>query len=369
MGRKRTLLTVAVAALVVLAGCATMGNGGSDAGGGDGEALSDASDGGDGGGDGGDGGGGGAPEQASGGDSDAAADGGQAAVSGQPLEVNRAIIRTGTVELRVEDYDTSRAAIADRAQSLGGYVAGSGSTRHTRDNQSWTTGYVVVRVPSERFSDVLSHARDRGTVTNEETQTEDVTDDLVDLEARLTNLKERRDRLRSFYDRANSTGELLRIEEELSSVQSEIERLEAKKRALEDRVAFATLRVELREPEPDVTQEDDDTAGASLVSAFLGSMATLADLAYGFVLFTVRLAPFVLFLGLPALVLGLAARRRFGAGLPWVGGGPTADSGAGSKARDAEPATDESAAGATADDGEESGDGGTEESTTGGSDG
>jgi len=363
MGRKRTLLTVAVAALVVLAGCATVGSGdGGDAT--DGEVLSDASDGADGGGD----GGGGAQDQASGGDGDgAAADGGQAAVSGQPLGVDRAIIRTGTVELRVEDYDTARSAIADRARSLGGYVAGSGSTRHTRDNQSWTTGYVVVRVPSGRFSDVLSHARDRGTVTDEETQTEDVTDELVDLEARLTNLKERRDRLRSFYDRANSTGELLRIEEELSSVQSDIEQLEAKKRALEDRVAFATLRVELREPEPDVTAEDG-AAGASLVSAFLGSMATLVDLAYGVVLFTVRLAPFVLFLGLPALVLGLAARRRFGTGLPWVGGAPPADSGAGSGIGDAGPDTDEGGGGATADDEGGTADGDTAESTTGGSD-
>lgn len=333
MGRKRTLLTVAVAALVVLAGCATMGSGGSDAAGDDGEALSEASGGADGGG--GDGGGG-APDQASGG---AATDGGQAAVSGQPLQVDRAIIRTGTVELRVEDHDAARSAIAARAQSLGGYVAGSGSTRHTRDNRSWTTGYVVVRVPSGRFSDVLSHARDRGRVMDEETQTEDVTDELVDLDARLTNLEERRDRLRSFYNRANSTRELLRIEEELSSVQSEIEQLEAEKRALEDRVAFATLRVELNEPKPDVTPEEEETAGASLVSAFLASVAALGGLAYGFVLFTVRLAPFVLFLGLPALGLGLAARRRFGAG-PWFDSEPPGDSGVGSETTGAAPATE-----------------------------
>jgi len=349
MGRKRTLLTVTVAALVVLAGCATMGSGGSDAAGDNGASLSEAGDGTDGGG--GDGGGG-DPDQASGGD---AADGGQAAVSGQPLEVDRAIVRTGTVELRVDDFDAARSATADHARDLGGYVAGSGSTRHTRDNQSWTTGYVVVRIPSGRFSGALSHARDRGTVIDEETQTEDVTDRLVDLEARLTNLEERRDRLRSFYERANSTGELLRIEGELSSVQSEIEQLEAEKRALEDRVAFATLRVELNEPEPDVTPEEEKAAGASLVSAFLASVATLGGLAYGFVLFTVRLAPFVLFLGLPALGLGLAARRRFGAGR-WFGGEPPADSEIGSETTGAAPATEGEDGGTNTDDGDEESD-------------
>jgi len=319
MSRKRTLLTVAVAVLVALAGCASLGGNAGDAGqaGGDGggEALSESSD--SGGGDGGDGGDGGGDAQAGRSSDDAR----QAAVSGQARQVDRKIIRTGTVELQVEDYESARSAVADRARNLGGYVSGSGSIQHTRDNESWTTGYVVVRVPSERFSDVLSHARDRGAVLNEQTETEDVTDQLVDLEARLTNLEQRRDRLRSFYDQANTTGELLRIEEQLSSVQSEIEQLEAEKRSLEDRVAFATLRVELSEPEPSPsTQEEDPTFRASLVSAFQGSMDTLANLAYGLVLFSVRLAPFVLFVGLPALGVGLAVRRRSGHWLPWLGG-------------------------------------------------
>jgi len=317
MVRKRTLLTVAVALLVVLAGCASIGSGDGAAGGGDGagEDFAASEDGAqemDSGGDGGDGGGGDAAQASSGDGAGASAEGGQGAVSGQPVQVDRAIIRTGTVELRIENFDTARAAIADSARSHGGYVSGSGSTLHTRDNESWTTGYVVVRVPSDQFSDVLSGARTRGTVLNEETRTEDVTDQLVDIEARLTNLRERRDRLRSFYEQANSTDELLRIEEELSSVQSDIEQLEAKKRSLEQRVSFATLRVELEEPEPGRMPDEDPTFAASLVSTFLGSMATLGGMVTGFALFVAGLAPFLLFLGIPALAVGLLARRRFG---------------------------------------------------------
>lgn len=317
MARKRTFLTVAVALLVVLAGCASIGSEGGAAGGGDGggedfAASQDRAEEMDSGGDGGDGGGGDAAPASRGDGGGTGADGGQAAVSGQPLQVDRAIIRTGTVELRVEGFDTARAAIADSARSHGGYVSGSGSTLHTRDNESWTTGYVVVRVPSDQFADVLSGARSRGTVLDEKTRTEDVTDQLVDIEARLTNLRERRDRLRSFYEQANSTGELLRIEEELSSVQSDIEQLEAKQRSLEQRVSFATLRVELEEPEPGPTPDEDPTFAASLVSTFLGSMATLGNMISGFALFVAGLAPFLLFLGLPALAIGLFARRRFG---------------------------------------------------------
>lgn len=329
MTRKRTLLTLVAVLLVVLAGCASVGSDGDLAGGSDGgdesfaadgddteELDAGRADGGDGGADGGDGGGGQAPA-ASGGDAGgdgAGAGGGEASVGGQPLQIDRAIIRTGTVRLRVEEFDSARAAIAERARSKGGYVSESGSRHHTRDNESWTTGYVVVRIPSDQFSSVLSDTRARGTVLNEETRTEDVTDQLVDIEARLTSLRERRDRLRSFYERANSTGELLRIEEELSSVQSDIEQLEAKQRSLEQRVAFATLRVELTEPEPDRTPDEAPGFVASLGSAFSSSMATLANMVTGFVLFAAGLAPFLLFLGVPAVVVGLLARRRYGFG-------------------------------------------------------
>lgn len=298
MKRKHGLVAVGLAVLVVLAGCAAIGG---DSGGDSAELA---------GGDGGDGANA-AGVESTGDDGADSGESQQSVPAEQSARVDRAVVRTGTVELRSEEFGTTRSAVADHARSLGGYVSGSGSTRHSRDNRSWTTGYVVVRVPTGRFDGMLSFARERGTVVDEETQTEDVTDQLLDLDARLTNLQQRRDRLRSFYERANSTRELLDVESELSSVQSEIERLEAEKRSLEDRVAYATLRVEIDEPTPPTAA--DATAGASLLGTFRDSTATLLGLAYGFVLFGARLAPYLVFLGVPALLAGLLLRRRVGA--------------------------------------------------------
>ena len=294
MVSKRHLLPLVVGVLVLTAGCAGLSG--------------DAGSGGDGGPDGGGAGSGGgdaAPEQS----------GGDSAAVGQPLRVDRAIVRTGSIALRVGEFDAARSEIAGHARSLDGYVSGSSSTRHTRHNASWTTGRVVIRVPGERFGDALSFARERGTVLNEETGTEDVTDRLVDLEARLANSEERRERLRSFYRQANSTRELLRIEETLSAVQAEIERLQAEKRSLEDRVAYATLRVELREPAP--SGDEATVADASLVSAFVESATTMVDVAYGVLLFGVRLSPYLVFPGLPAVALWVVVRRRSRLRVPW----------------------------------------------------
>lgn len=318
---KRQLIPVVVALLVLVAGCAGLGGGGADGADPAGQDLSAGDS---------------PPQQ--GGDSDAARENSRDET--RQLQADRAIIRTGTLQLRADDFRTTRAAIADRARDLGGYVSGSASTRHTRGNRSWTTGYVVVRVPTDRFADALEFARDRGTVLDEETGTEDVSDRLVDLEARLENNRARRERLRSFYERANSTGALLRIEERLSSVQATIEQLEAEKRALEDRVAFATLRVEIRDPQPDGGGSVSD--GTPLVGAFVASAWSVVGLLYGVALFAVRVTPYVLTFGLPALLVGVVARRRYdgrpwsdrpageGARAPAVEDGPSDSEGAGS---------------------------------------
>jgi hypothetical protein len=255
-------------------------------------------DGGDGGGDGGvapsgDGGGGG---------------GQQADVSTSPLQTDRAIIRTGTLTLRVDEYDAVRSELSQRVRSMGGYVGGSSETQHTTGNTTWRSGSLVLRVPADRFSEMLAFARERGAVLNAETSTKDVTDRLVDIEARMTTLEERRSRLRTFYDRANTTEELLRIEERLSKVQVEIEQLKAEKRSLEQRVSYATLRVELRErhdSETEATAADKRSVG----SVFFGSVATLVDIGHWSVLFLAGALPFLVVLGLPAaLVYGLSRR-------------------------------------------------------------
>ena len=297
MSTKTKLFPVVVALLVVLSGCAGFGGGGDAGDGGAGADASSSMDGGDGGGDGdaaqpGDGGGGNQ----------------QADVATSPLQTDRAIIRTGTLTLRVDEYDAVRSELSQRVRGIGGYVGGSSETQHTTGNTTWRSGSLVLRVPADRFSDMLAFARERGAVLNAETSTEDVTDRLVDIEARMTTLEERRSRLRTFYNRANTTEELLRIEERLSNVQVEIEKLKAEKRSLEQRVSYATLRVELRERH-DNGSETTGTDERTVASVFFGSVATIVDIGQWSVLFLAGALPYLVVFGVPAaLIYGLSRR-------------------------------------------------------------
>jgi len=294
---------LAVVALLLLAGCAGMGGSG-DAGeaqdGGDGAQMADGGDGSS------------QPEAA---DSVANAGDSENSQAGDAA-TDRAIIRNGRMVVEVENYSTTADAIAARARTSGGYVSDSNRELHRDDGETWYTGYIVVRVPSEEYEPMQSMVSEQGTVRSEETTTKDVTDTLVDLEARLTNLRERRDRLRTFYEQANSTEELLRIEEELSSVQSDIERLEAQKRSLEQRVAYSTLRVEIREPAPEPSAQQVPYHERSLVSAFLSSVTDVYVFTRGLLVTAASLAPWLVVLAVP--VVG-GRRLLRGRSLPLVG--------------------------------------------------
>jgi predicted small secreted protein len=289
MARRKRLVAALLVTLVLLAGCNGAAGGADASGGAEATSLSEpsaatearAADGG-GGGESGDG----------------AGDDGVAATA-----TSRSIIRTGTVELRVDDYDTARSNLTALVESRGGYVSDSAKQVHDRDDGAWTTGRVVLRVPAENFSATMTAVEAEGRVLESRTSTQDVTDQVVDLQARLDNLRAERERLRTLYQRANDTEDVLAVERRLSEVQTEIERTEAQLQNLQRRVAYSTITVELSEPRPDRPMPDQwyDTP---VVAAFLDSVDGVGVLLRAMVVAGAYAAPYLLVFLTPFAVAG-----------------------------------------------------------------
>ena len=229
----------------------------------------------------------------------------------------REVIRTGTVTVQVESYDDARRNLTRATRELGGYVGDSAEQVHSRENRTWTTGRVVLRVPKENFSELLSRAKAAGEVREATTGQQDVTDKLVDIDARLENLRTQRDRLRDLYEEANDTEDVLAVQERLSEVQSEIERLEAQQKSLRQRVAYSTITVELNEPRPDPEDPEtteDDWHETGLLSAFTASVHGVGVVLRSLAVAAAYGMPYVLAFGVP-LGGGYALwRRRNGTG-------------------------------------------------------
>ena len=104
---------------------------------------------------------------------------------------------------------------------------------------------VKLRIPAATFKEAIGALEGIGKVEYRSVSSEDVTEQYIDVEARLKNKKELRDRLRRLLEKATDVKDILAIETELNRVQSDIDAMEGKIRHLKGQVDFATIDLRL----------------------------------------------------------------------------------------------------------------------------
>jgi len=157
------------------------------------------------------------------------------------------LIREATIAIEVAHYDPAASEVGQIAARLGGYVAGSQSSRGGAGRQ---TGTITIRVPSERFQDALGALHGVGTLRSETVATQDVTKAYADLETRLSTKRETSARLRELLRTRTATlPDVLNAERELARVTEEIEQMEGERRFYDHQVALSTLTLTLSEPQ------------------------------------------------------------------------------------------------------------------------
>ncbi|MET8906741.1 DUF4349 domain-containing protein [Micromonospora sp. NPDC004551] len=230
----------------------------------------------------------------------------QSGAGGADLRVDqRAIIYTGTLQVRVDDVERAAREASTAATAAGGFVGGDQRNSDSADARAELT----LRVPAERFTTVLDALTRLGKQERREVRTEDVTEETVDLDARIATQRARVDSARRLLARATSINDLVTLENEVGRREADLASLEAKKRRLGDLTALSTITVTFVGPEaaPPGDEEEDLGFLAGLRggwSAFLGSLR-VALTVLGAVL------PFAVAIGVPvALALALTRRRR-----------------------------------------------------------
>src|SRR3954471_4918786 len=246
-----------------------------------------------------------APEQLSGGQGSVAqgssVQGKDTPAQAPDLSVDqRSIIYTGSITIRVNDVNVAAARATAIVKGAGGFVGGD--KRDTSDGSSDAT--MELRVPAEKFSSVVDElARTLGKEQQRGISTEDVTEQTVDLDARIAVQQARVDSGRRLLARARTLNDLVMLEREVASRESDLASLQAKKRRLADLTALSTITVVLLSKHAEAGPSNEPPG-------FLGGLAggwkaLLASLS---VLLTVlgALLPWLLVLGLPAWALYFA---------------------------------------------------------------
>ena len=148
------------------------------------------------------------------------------------------IIRTGTMDLQVGDVDRAVDDATAAVTKAGGYVAGS--QRSLDGDQPRAS--LTFRIPADRWDATLAELRAIGTkVLSEQTSSDEVTAQVVDLDARLKNLRATEAQLLGVMAQAVKIPDILAVQEQLTTVQGEIEQLQAQRDNLADQAAQGTL--------------------------------------------------------------------------------------------------------------------------------
>ena len=230
-------------------------------------------------------------------------EGGQAAQAPDLRVDQRAIVYTGSITVRVDDVNAAAARATGFATAAGGFVgedkrnSGEGS-----DDASLT-----LRVPAAKFAAVVDQLAGLGEEETRGISTEDVTEETVDLDARIAVQQARVDSGRRLLAEAESLNDLVMLEKEVATRESDLASLQAKKRRLADLTALSTITVVLLDPDAAAVASDDGPPGF-LAGLSGGWHALLASMA---VLVTVLgvLLPWLVALGVPAWAVVWAYRR------------------------------------------------------------
>ncbi|MFY1675203.1 DUF4349 domain-containing protein [Plantactinospora sp. WMMB334] len=230
----------------------------------------------------------------------------------------RAIVYTGSVTVRVDDVEAAAASAVGIATGAGGFLGGD--NRSSDESRSEAT--LQLRVPADRFGAVVEEIARLGEQLRRDVKTDDVTEETLDLDARIATQQARVESGRRLLAQAKSLSDLVMLESELAKREADLASLEARKRRLADLTALSTITAVLLGPNARAPEDDEPSTGflAGLDGGWTAFVASLR------ILLTVlgALLPFVVAIGLPVLggiwlsrrLRGRASRRRAPAPTP-----------------------------------------------------
>lgn len=213
---------------------------------------------------------------------------------------DKKVIYNAYLSMEVHEVKPALEKIRSYAEGIGGSMA---------NMQTWTEkdrnyGSVTVRVPKDSFYDAIGAIEGYGSVKDKRVSSDDITEQYIDLEARLKTYKDTEERLLQILDMAKTVDEVLKVESELSRVRADVESLTGQINYLARMVEMSTITVSLFEPgEPSASPYPVLDWWSIVQMAVLGIYVVIGAIAVG----AVSVVPLI---ALGALTYYLYKRRR-----------------------------------------------------------
>lgn len=156
------------------------------------------------------------------------------------VSIDRKLIRNGSLDFKTGDVKKTKAEIEKIVKTLKAYISSENENNYGDRIQYMQ----VIRVPAGQFDELIKQVEALGEKTeNKNINTQDVTEEFIDVEARLRTKKELEARYREILKQAKTVADIVSIEGQISQVRSEIESMEGRLTYLKNQVSYSTLSV------------------------------------------------------------------------------------------------------------------------------
>ncbi|WP_442603761.1 DUF4349 domain-containing protein [Paenibacillus sp. KN14-4R] len=226
----------------------------------------------------------------------AAATSGKASLASQAKEdVSRKIIYKADLEMPVKEYNTAQSKLRELVAASGGYILDFNEST----SNSQISGTFTIKIAAGEFSSLLDQLETISPSMQRSVKGQDVSEEYVDLTARLKAKQTVEARLLSFMEKATKSDELLAYSTELGKVQEEIERIKGRKNFLDQNVAYSTIQLRMyQNNNPAPVNPNKDTFGNEIANAFTSSIKGVLTFLKGLVVVLTSILPAIVLIAI-----------------------------------------------------------------------
>jgi hypothetical protein len=176
-----------------------------------------------------------------------------------PDSLERAIISTGNVQLESDDVEQAVFDVQALVDKAGGEI--TDRETGTDDEGKVRMARLVLRIPAKVYSDAFAALEKVADLTSSSSTSEDVTTQLIDLDARIKAQRASLDRVAVLLDRAQSIRDIVAIESQLTRRQADLDSLVKRQAFLRDQTSMSTVTVNIQRASDAPKEKEEDEAG------------------------------------------------------------------------------------------------------------